>query len=701
MNPRAFSPFARRPGARLRLLLLTFLGVVTLASSVAAKGFAIGEWSDEEIREHVEGLMADVKITEEHEGAICLNHSTMIETSRKKHQRTVNQEFLVLDPSAEGLADVHQQFDRQAEFETVAGWIVRADGELVRLDDDDIIEREGDGERFGEVVMSFPNLDEGDVIGTSVTVEIDGYYPGGLEKIATRFPVLSGGFYLQGSGDYGYRIAARNFDAENLDLQARDKQQGASRLLLARYVDIPAIRDESFALPREISTPYLDVYLKAVFIEFGGEWAWLTFSTWNQQAASARQIADGWTSLDEVEDLAEELTDGIDGDQAKQQVLFDYVARQIETVDYPFSYLGLANSVATVIEDRKGSTNEKAFLLYGLMREAGLPAAPAYLRSYHVGDVDRRDPTLSAFAHLAVYTGIEGSEWLWPGHHWSEPGALPPYLRQSTAFLPHADAGRKLEKAGRAAARDANRSLVRYVKALREAVRKEPWYDFVETAGNPLALAAWTRETVAMDPASGEARLSCAFHRNDWEVSFRARSADEIDQREELIDYLGQRWPERGIGEGALEEVEVAESDSACRVVTAMESWNLPQPQGEIWILPTKELVGSTVLDDWEGADRGPMFVGTTRDYDLTLRIPLPEGWRGLVEPPEFELLNPRVEYRLETRAEDGSIVVDRHLRMKAGTTEQHNVIHMDKDIQRILAFESAPLLLEGERGTR
>lgn len=666
-----------------------------------AKDFAIGGWSDEEIAEHTSKEMADVRVQESDEGAVCLNHSIFIDTGPREHTRTLNKEFLVLDPSAESLADRHLYFSRDAEVEMAAGWIVRHDGAIVRLDDDDIIEREGDEERFTEVVLSFPNLFEGDVIGMTVKVKVDSHYPGRSEELGTPFRLLGGNFYLRTSGEYGYRIAARNFSAENLELEARNKERGAARLLLAKYRDIPARTDVSFPLPLEKSMPYLDVELKAVYVEFGGEWAWLSFSHWNQQAASAQMLANWWMDSDEVEDLAEELTEGLSSDREKTLALFDFVSREIETVDYDFSYLGLATSPKSVLADRKASANEKSLLLYAMMKHAELPALPAFIRSYHVGDLDRRDPTLSAFAHIAVHAGFDDMPWLWPARHSIESGELPPFLRHSTAFIPDPGVVENLEEAGREASMDAAGSLVRFTKTYRSLTRANEWFMIMDTGGNPLAPVAWTREKMQFDPGTDGVRVCVDFHRNDWESTFRQAGSEEVQRREETVDYLGWRWPDMDIDEDDLEGVEVAESDSSCRVVARVGSWTLPSPEGGLWMLPTKELLGHNRLDAWEGPDRGPMFVASTRDYDLEVRLPLPEGWEELIEPPSFEMRNPRIDYFVDTRVEGDEVVIERRLRLKAGTTEQHNVIHMDKDIERIRAFEATPLVLEGVTGSR
>jgi hypothetical protein len=678
---------------RQRLFVVVALLALAFAwtGNTWAKGFYLGDWSDGDLVEHVHELIDKAGDISESDAAICLNNSMLYQTKSEKYTKTTNREYLFLDEAASDLADQSFTVGLNAKIKKASGWVLRVDGTLERLEKDDIIRRDGSDSRVGEVVLSFPKLREGDAMGYSMEVEFDRSLDSATILLARAYATISGSVIIQTSGRHSYVLTARNLTEDRIELSRDKKRKGSYRLILAKYQNVPPLRSEIYGEPRVKSAAHIDLLRTHDFVEIGKEWAWFSNNTWNQQARSGMWIGRWYTASDAVKKQAKKLS-AAGGTERTARRIYDFVVRQIQTVDRSEFTLGLASSPSEVLESREGSANEKSLLLYGLMFNAGLSSDVAYLRSYYMGKLKNQTPNLLNFYSIAVRGG--SGEWYWPGDASTAMGELPPWLRKSTALVPFEDIGTRFDKAYKNAAREFSGSLVQFYKDYTKLLQGREWYEMFKTGGDPFEVYSDLATRLVVDPLD-----------ETMAVHMRVNGADASAIRHESDNDAAVRERIEALLEGQLSTYEVETQDIEVGGVTSqggnsevecvVPSTAIPDPSGGVWVLPMADLVAGREFEEWEGQDRGPMFVSVTKRETLEVSLPLPDGWVHVKPIAPFVLQNPRLDYRVDVMETGGRLLIRRTCVLKAGTTEQHRIVDMDSDIGRILAFESTPLVLE------
>lgn len=679
------------------LLVLSFSSV----SSVSGDEFLVGKWADEEIRDHISELRGFAEDAPAGETALCLNRSFFVQTSHREHKISENRSYYVYDHSAEELGTQRITFSRKTEKEEFRGWILRADGSIQRLEEDDILWREGDDERVGELVFHYPNFQRGDVFGFSYRIRHPGPYPESVVTLAIDQPVASGHFYMRTRGEVGYRLTARNVRQNQISLRAEDVKNGTPHLLVADYRSIGALSDEPFRMPAVRRVPYLDLIIQATRVEFEDSWgresAWIRVNTWNHRAGQARDLADSYVGKDRVAERTREILDDLAPDVTAEEALFDFVRLEIRE-ESPSSggFHEIARSAQEILERGVAGANEKCLLLHAMLREAGVPTNVAFLRSHHLGPLDLESPDLTQLPELAVVREDRAGHWLWPVRLASRPGELPPWLRRSTAFLPGYHIEAKLEDLRKDAALESGQSLNQYRKAYHRRLGEVKWYALLETEGDPFATFGAREEELAFEPAAAQVELTVGFRGSVLPADLQV-GADDPARREFLSNYVEERWP--GVTAGAEEQRDhrVSSTDSLVTLSASIGGWELPRPDESVWILPPQVVFGQGRLGEWNGPDRGPMFIDCGERYDYRVRIPLPDGWSSALVPEGLRVVNPRLSYEADFSVADGFLLIDRTLIFRAGVTPAQYLEEMDADIQKILAFETRPVVLESE----
>jgi len=155
--------------------------------------------------------------------------------------------------------------------------------------------------------------------------------------------------------------------------------------------------------------------------------AWATGKSWQDVATRYAQIVD-----EKIGDLSTvaKLTATAVGDAKDPR---EIASRILATVERHIRYAGVEFGEGSIIprapsetlKNKYGDCKDKAILLAGMLRQAGVPAHVALLRSGAGYDVERDLPGLGYFNHVIVVTDGADPIWIDPTDEFARAGELP------------------------------------------------------------------------------------------------------------------------------------------------------------------------------------------------------------------------------------------------------------------------------------
>ncbi len=127
----------------------------------------------------------------------------------------------------------------------------------------------------------------------------------------------------------------------------------------------------------------------------------------------AREVSAALACLRDADPETAALTDrliaGKVGDEAKVRALYDWVAREIKYVPVSMgSYSWIPKPTAAILSAKDGDALDKPFLLYSMLRRAGLKPQLVYLRAREDTPLAGVPPSLAAFSAAAVRVELGG-----------------------------------------------------------------------------------------------------------------------------------------------------------------------------------------------------------------------------------------------------------------------------------------------------
>ncbi len=127
--------------------------------------------------------------------------------------------------------------------------------------------------------------------------------------------------------------------------------------------------------------------------------SWEEFGTWWWGLSSQMMVADKT-----IKDRVKQLVEGKKSDEEKVEAIFDWVIRSTRYIALEFGIHGYKPYPSPLVVSRGfGDCKDKATLLYVMLREAGVDAAIALVRTRNSGEIGSDFPFQFQFDHAIAY----------------------------------------------------------------------------------------------------------------------------------------------------------------------------------------------------------------------------------------------------------------------------------------------------------
>lgn len=245
-----------------------------------------------------------------------------------------------------------------------------------------------------EKVVSFPPLVAGDTLHLRVRKEVIGRqnlfgdFFGAVEPIAGGMPVRD------------WRLVIESPRARTLAWGGRG---APAPTVTEATLEGEAVRVHDFraaaAAPIEVEPlmpPWLEV---ADFVSVSTYTSWEALGTWYESLVAPQLALDA-----ELKALAATLTKDARDERDKVRRLYEYVVTSTRYVGIELGIHGWKPYPVTEVHRRKyGDCKDKASLLVALLRQAGVPANLALVRTANLGDIAADPPSMLLFNHAIAY----------------------------------------------------------------------------------------------------------------------------------------------------------------------------------------------------------------------------------------------------------------------------------------------------------
>jgi tetratricopeptide (TPR) repeat protein len=206
------------------------------------------------------------------------------------------------------------------------------------------------------------------------------------------------------------------------------EQVGDHRIYRWSMANVPGLKQEEH-------DPPLDARAASVFVS--------SYKSWDEVAGWLRRLFQNQYVLSsEAKATVARLTEGTQDPVEKTRRIYNHL---IESVRYVAVELGISSYeprvAAETYRNRYGDCKDRGVLLIALLKEAGIRASPALVRTRDEGPLFRNAPAPGQFNHLIVYVpeaslrGREKGLWLDATAEHAEMGSLPPSDQGVDAFL--------------------------------------------------------------------------------------------------------------------------------------------------------------------------------------------------------------------------------------------------------------------------
>ena len=274
---------------------------------------------------------------------------------------------------------------------------------VLRPDGTELSARQGDTPRLAEPefnlyydtrlrVLDLPELADGDLVEIAYilteTIESNetGPYKGGLVSLGRPVPTALAEVELVGADGALPRVGLVNLEGEPSRREAAD---GTVRLSWS-WRDLPAI-------PHDL--PPAPPFTVGGFVTYSNHPDWGDLGAWYE-----RHVAPRVRASRQVEELAEELTAGIDDRLDRIARIYTFVTNEIRYVGLEFGEHRFRPFAADwVLSHRIGDCKDKAALLVALFDAVGIPAKMVMVRTADLGPIAGDLALLELFNHAIAY----------------------------------------------------------------------------------------------------------------------------------------------------------------------------------------------------------------------------------------------------------------------------------------------------------
>jgi len=310
-------------------------------------------------------------------------------------------------------------FGRDTVFESFSGRTIKPDGTSIDLKIEDVyvgtVERNNKDfkSKFYFAEYNLPALNKGDIIEVKFTSVNRYFYFSGiywvqdyLPKKYSRFEVRIPNFVFD--PDWGFEFVHKT---KNIELKEPSFKKGfgdsGDRSYVWENTDIPEYRHEVMSGPSYFNRGHVDLQIAY-------------WKTWNGYARDHYErnyepVIDKMNAKEKamIKEKASELTKGLTNDMDKIKALKKYVQtfNYSDTAVY-FGHHVKPNAIETILKREYGDCKDHTVVLLALLREIGVNAWPALIRSDESYSVDPKFVT-DIFNHVIVKVTLDGGEVLW------------------------------------------------------------------------------------------------------------------------------------------------------------------------------------------------------------------------------------------------------------------------------------------------
>ena len=329
----------------------------------------------------------------------------------------------------------HDEYDRVKGFKAHT---FTPDGKKHKVKKDAIfVKVSGD---YRKKVFTFPQLTEGCIIEYKYTIYSENfryldpwYFQSDIYTLHSAISVaLSDGFV--------YNVAYHNIPVQTrtpITVETRDLDRGGEykiRTFTWTMTDLPPITDEPYMAAEENYrsnlkfqiVKYEDRYNNIVYVK-----------GWKELGERYQKRLDDYNNKrKDIRKLVEQITEGLTTPIEKSKALFAYVVQNFATSTDYSNWLFVHEKISTMLEEKRGSEEERNYLLACLHQEAGVEAWPLLISTRDNGLINPQNPSLQPFNHLICYVQFDNSYILLDAQYEKAPyGLLTPRCLVDMGFL--------------------------------------------------------------------------------------------------------------------------------------------------------------------------------------------------------------------------------------------------------------------------
>lgn len=427
-------------------------------------------------------------------------------------------------------------------------------------------------------------------------------------------------------------------------LQHRVNQRGDEVEHIFEAIDVPPIAREQGMPPLAEVAPVLHVSTFQSWEELG-EWYWNLVRDQLELDASQRATA-------------EELTEGLQGDEAMVRAIHRHVVQSVRYVALEFGVHRFKPYRVSDIERRGfGDCKDQASLMIAMLRHVGVDAEIVLLRTRHLGRIEPSPPSLQVFNHAIVYV---------PSLQlYIDPTAE----RVAVGDLPSGDQG----------------VMVLRVAEGRSTLETTPLLE-------PQRQSRHLNLELTLD-ATGTARGELAMETHGWIAGMSRAALDDPANRVNYLERLLSRYL-RGARVSNVATSDLSELDSDSEVTMDLEVPNFARQEGgglsfAVSVAPRLSSVVSLPTREQD------LVFGPPAGWVESIDLRIPAGMRVVSLPQPVEIESPVATFRIAvTQAGNGPIQLRSTLLWRAERVSPEQYQQLREFVEQVTAARTARVRL-------
>jgi len=620
------------------------------------------------------------------EPAVILLRSNVWDAAPSNHRIIRNEVVRLIDPDYRDAATRKLQLNPDSDLKYREAWILR-EGAVIRLKKDVWNIIKGDEDKAMSVIVAFPDVRAGDVLGWTVVEHCNWFWTGGYIEMAGDLPVMTCQTRIKTDGSIGYKSVAEHLVRDKWSSKIIEQSHHAPSDFNLTVVDIPRRPTGRYA-PNDLEySPYVQVVYRGFWLDEASRW--IGNVSWNEVAIEGSALLEELEKqMDDVEYAARAAVGGAVSPREMADALHRHIRDDFVLLD-PFLVRSRKDDLQSLLVSRQATRWEKGALMYTLCRALGLEVDLLAGRGSFLSPIDKANPYRGQLPEPVVRLAGEPVVYYVPQDERCAPGDLPPYLRGVEAFKIPRGVGKRGAALQNEAFKNIGLNLGGMWDEYCRLVKLEDLEHWVTLPGDPDELMATTEESLVrvtgQDTLAVQLRLS---GHSDLQFDLR-RGGDGVTR---LTDYLATRFEGLDVLEGGYTPMPLQGGEARLNGLVRAEP--LPAPYDSDWVLPGELVFGRVFLDDWDAAAREPFICRVVESRRHVWRAPLPAGWAGAEVPAPFAVDHPQFAYRCRFALEDGFLVATREILIRRAITMHADLATFNAALTRVQDHERSPVIV-------